>query len=257
MKYMNRHKVLSAVSVILLLGFAIFAFAQTQGYFPFTGATFTVSSGGTQTVASGGILDIASGGYLKIAGTTVTSSAAELNIVDGATCLYTDLNKLASLTAGTATASKFALLGTTRNINYIAVDDTIVAVSAVVRVGTGSTLQLDAGSSMTQSGAITIGVQAILADSTLTAARSGYTYIARPVAAKTTATLPAATAGLNFTFLIADADSLILAAAGTDSIIDDTGAAWKKTSSVAGSVKIVGTTGKWWMFPFVGTWTSY
>jgi hypothetical protein len=102
-------------------------------------------------------------------------------------------------------------------------------------------------------------VQQILADSTLTAARSGYTYIARPLTAKAKATLPSNPAvGTNFTFFVADADSLLIAAAGSDSLIDGTGAAWKTTASVAGWVKVVmGLANKWFFAQYNGTWTSY
>lgn len=102
-------------------------------------------------------------------------------------------------------------------------------------------------------------VQQILADSTLTAARSGYTYIARPLAAKATATLPSnPPIGTNFPFFVADADSLLIAAAGSDSLIDGTGAAYKTTSSVAGWCKVVyGLANKWFLLQYNGTWVSY
>ena len=105
--------------------------------------------------------------------------------------------------------------------------------------------------------ALNTPTQAILADSTLTAARSGYTYIARPIAAKTTATLPAAAAGVNFSFMVADTDTLRVKCAGSDSLITSNGTAWVTTTSVAGSFKVVGTAGKWWIFPNAGTWTNY
>lgn len=102
-------------------------------------------------------------------------------------------------------------------------------------------------------------VQLILADSTLTAARSGYTYIARPVAAKTTGTLPSNPAvGTNFIFGVADADSLRITCAGSDSLIDGTGAAWKTTTSVAGWIKVIMVAAnKWFFIQYNGTWTSY
>lgn len=57
------------------------------------------------SVESGGSLDIESGGSLKIAGTVVSSSAAELNIVDGVTATAAELNAAADLSARTTTAS--------------------------------------------------------------------------------------------------------------------------------------------------------
>jgi hypothetical protein len=47
--------------------------------------------GGARTVI-GGEIDIVSGGSLKIAGTAVSASAAELNILDGVTSTATQLN---------------------------------------------------------------------------------------------------------------------------------------------------------------------
>ena len=52
----------------------------------------TVSADGTATVVSGDTLDIASGASFEIAGTKVTSSAAELNILTGVTAAATELN---------------------------------------------------------------------------------------------------------------------------------------------------------------------
>lgn len=104
----------------------------------------------------------------------------------------------------------------------------------------------------------TENVVRILADSTLMSYTSGYIYVARPIAAKTTATLPAEATGRNYTFIVADADTLRVTAAGTDSIITNTGAAFKTITSVAGSFKITGfISGKWIMSQQVGTWTSY
>lgn len=56
-------------------------------------------------------------GVLKIAGAEVTSSAAELNLMDGVTATAAELNKNAGVTAGTATASKTAVLGTNKNLD--------------------------------------------------------------------------------------------------------------------------------------------
>ncbi len=250
----KKHRLLAGIMAFLFIAFVSVGITQQMGYFPFNGNTFKIRSGATQTVESGGIVDFSSGSYLKIATTAMTASAAELNYIDG-TIL------------GTAVASKVLGLGSTRNVNYLAVGDTLLGDSAVLRMNTGSTLQIDSGASMTISG-VTVttsnlwtGTQsavALLADSTLLSGTSGSTYIARPVAAKARATLPAAAAGLNYVFFVADADSLLLTAATGDSLIDNTGAAYVTTSSVAGSVKIVALDGvRWFMFPYVGTWTSY
>jgi hypothetical protein len=51
------------------------------------------------------------------AGTAVTSSAAELNILTGVTAVAADLNKVAATSAGTASASKAAILGANKNLD--------------------------------------------------------------------------------------------------------------------------------------------
>jgi len=51
-------------------------------------------------VASGGTLDIESGGAIEIAGTAITSTAAELNIMDGVTATAAELNAAADVSAG-------------------------------------------------------------------------------------------------------------------------------------------------------------
>ena len=101
-------------------------------------------------------------------------------------------------------------------------------------------------------------VQVVLADSTLVAGTSGTTYIARPVAAKTTVTLPAATVGLNYTIFGADTDSIRVVAATNDSLITSAGVAWKTIATAAGTVKVTCyATNKWLMAFTLGTWTPY
>ena len=56
------------------------------------GARFVVTTNGTLDVESGGELDIESGGTLALAGTAITSTAAELNIMDGVTSTAAELN---------------------------------------------------------------------------------------------------------------------------------------------------------------------
>lgn len=51
--------------------------------------------GGKMVVASGGVVDVETGGALKLAGTEVTASAAELNILDGVTRTAEQLNAIA------------------------------------------------------------------------------------------------------------------------------------------------------------------
>lgn len=102
----KRHKIFTAFMAVLILAFAALAWGQQMGYFNFNGASFSIRSGGTQTIDSGGIVNWTSGSYLKIAGTQVTSSA-------------TELNTLASVTAGTASASKGVVLSALKTLDSL------------------------------------------------------------------------------------------------------------------------------------------
>lgn len=100
------------------------------------GSRQVIASGGSLDVASGGEIDIESGGALKLAGTAVTSTAAELNALDGITSTVAELNILDGVTstaaelnlvdgsvAGTAVASKALVLGTNKNVDTLAIAD--------------------------------------------------------------------------------------------------------------------------------------
>lgn len=251
-------KILSITAVAVLLLLIGVSFAQQQGYIGFRqGAKkLTVYSGGTIAVESGGIFDVESGGYLKIAGTQVTGSAAELNYLDGTTL-------------GTSVASKALGLGTTRNTNYLAIDDTLSTSSARVEITTGSTLDIEsggafkiAGTQVTATAAALNGettIYTLISDTTLTAAQcKNALWVARPLAAKYRITLAAAAAGLNPGFFVADADSLIITVAASDSMLDSAGAASVTTSSVAGTLQLVCIDAVRWVMQYtLGTWTSY
>ena len=56
---------------------------------------------------------------LKLGGTLVTSTAAELNAMDGVTATAANLNFVAGVTAGTATASKALVLNSSKGIATI------------------------------------------------------------------------------------------------------------------------------------------
>lgn len=81
------------------------------------GAGWHLGSGCTLTVESSGVLDVASGGALKIAGTTVSGTAAELNMVAG-------------VTAGTTSASKALVVDTNKRL------DTLVIADGGLKLGT-------------------------------------------------------------------------------------------------------------------------
>lgn len=80
---MKMIKILVASIVLTVFGVATSAFAECsvpicgeQG-----GARMTIGSGGSLDVLSGGEMDVESGGALKIAGTAISASAAQINLV--------------------------------------------------------------------------------------------------------------------------------------------------------------------------------
>lgn len=75
---------------------------QPKVYHQLGGDRQVVASGGSLDVESGGELDIESGGALKLAGTAITSSAAELNILTGVTSSAAELNIMDGVTATAA-----------------------------------------------------------------------------------------------------------------------------------------------------------
>ena len=101
-------------------------------------------------------------------------------------------------------------------------------------------------------------VEQLDADDTLTADQTGLFSIYRPLTAKRTATLPTAAAGLGFEFMVADTDSLLIAAASGDSLITSAGVAYKTTTSVAGTIRLKAMDATRWIILYtLGTWTSY
>lgn len=99
--------------MITALSLAVLACANTSNYMEQGGSSWKV----------GGTLDVISGGVFKLAGTTVTSSAAELNIVDGVTASAAEINLIDGSVAGTAVASKAAVLGANKNLDVLVVAD--------------------------------------------------------------------------------------------------------------------------------------
>lgn len=104
----RRTKILIACLVVPILGATYVV--QRGIYRENGGFHMVVPSAASLDVESGGEIDIESGGSLKLAGTAMTSTAAELNVLDG-------------VTAGTATASKAAVLGTNKELDTIRIDD--------------------------------------------------------------------------------------------------------------------------------------
>jgi len=95
------------------------------------GDRMVVDSGGSLDVASGGELDVESGGALKIAGTSMTSSAAELNKMDGVTSTTAELNIMDGVTS---TAAELNILdgvtSTAAELNQV--DETAAASDGVL-----------------------------------------------------------------------------------------------------------------------------
>lgn len=81
----------------ILAGFGILAFVglavaqNVSNYMEQGGARWVI--GGSLDIASGGDLDVESGASLKIAGTAITSTAAELNILDGVSASAAELDE--------------------------------------------------------------------------------------------------------------------------------------------------------------------
>jgi len=92
---MKRNVAIFLLAVLALAGAALAGIKPSQ-----SGRVQTVEAGTTLSVA--GTLDIPSGGVFKVGGTTVTSSAAELNGVDGVTASAAELNLLDGVTSSTA-----------------------------------------------------------------------------------------------------------------------------------------------------------
>ena len=92
----------------------------------------------------------------------------------------------------------------------------------------------------------------------LTAANSGALYTTQNFGELVTFTLPAAAAGLTYDIFAVSADSLIVTTASGDSLLTSAGTAYKTTSSVAGTLRLVAIDEtKWLMLFATGTWTSY
>ncbi len=102
---------------------------------------FTIASN-TMTVASGNSLDIASGASFKLAGTAVSSTAAELNILDGVTATAAELNLVDGISAGAVVASKAAMH--TSDGSLLVTDEKYMGA-----VGDVDMLQFTGGSSIT------------------------------------------------------------------------------------------------------------
>jgi len=114
------------------------------------GARLHIGTGGSLDVQSGGDLDIESGATFKIGGTTMTSSASELNIMDGVTSTAAELNILDTVTStaaelnlvdgsvvGNSVASKAALVDASKYLQTNANNGTAATNVTAVHYGDG------------------------------------------------------------------------------------------------------------------------
>lgn len=165
----------------------------------------------------------------------VTATAAEINALDGITSSVTELNYVDVTAAGTAQASKAVVLDASGQIDTWTVTGNLRGKRPIQYL--------------------------TAAYDSLTVAENGLLTIARPLAAKSTVVLPPAVAGLTFSFMVADTDSLRVRAstvATADSLISTAGAAAVYTTSVAGTFTVVAAdTTRWFILDPVGTWTNY
>lgn len=172
---MKKIAVLAAVFILLVCVGLVYA--QSQGYIVFRqGAKeLTVKSGGTIAVESGGIFDVESGGYLKIAGTAVTGSAAELNLLTAGKALDVEITS-ATDTLTAADSGKFIIgrpLGAKTNLQlptasaglvyhvYVADTDTLN-----IQTATGDSLIIAAGTAAKTSGTVAGSTTVVAADDT-------------------------------------------------------------------------------------------
>jgi hypothetical protein len=165
----------------------------------------------------------------------VTITADEANILDGVTATYLELNYLDITAAGTAQASKALVLDASKQVDSLTVTSALRYRRPLKYV--------------------------TAAYDSLTAVESGSLIILRPLAAKSTVVLPPAAKGLEFTFMVADADSARIRASTVttaDSLIATSGAAAVYTTSVAGTFTATAAdTTRWFITAPVGTWTNY
>jgi len=100
MKNVKNWLIAGSLAAVMAVGGAFYAVAQyaTGTNYIEAGSTRSVIQGSLDVV-SGGDFDIESGAAFKIAGTTVTASAAELNIVDGVEATAAEINQVADVSS--------------------------------------------------------------------------------------------------------------------------------------------------------------
>lgn len=226
------------IGIILAVVAAVFlvsTYAATQGggnmnsRFNDSNGTFrsvTATTGTITTLSSTtGTFTTANITTLNKGGVAISATAAELN-------------KTAGVTAGTVTASKAIVVGSSKDIDSL----TVKYLKATQPIQTAASA-LAAACTLYASG---------------TYRGSGTVFLARPLAAKSTCVLDSnCVVGTYVDAYVADADSFRFAAAGTDSIIVADGSADKVIGTVAGSCRLVkAAIRKWFLIRATGTWTA-
>lgn len=119
----------SFAAILAVLGVFMFSLGDVLAqnvpvYIEQGGATMHIGSGGELEVDSGGSIDVESGASLKIAGTAITSTAAELNILTGVTATAAELNQSADSSGRivNATSSTLTVTEATHNHKTIVLD---------------------------------------------------------------------------------------------------------------------------------------
>jgi len=103
------------VALFILAGVSLLAY-NTSNYKEIGGGVWGIR--GELDVKSGGEIDVESGGSLKLAGTALTSTATELNILDGVTSTTAELNIL-DVSLQTTTATTAGAISVTKRIANI------------------------------------------------------------------------------------------------------------------------------------------
>ena len=188
--YIPARHMISALALIVIAGVA---FAQNV-------VNYTEQGGAVTKI--GGTLDVISGGLFKIAGTTVSSSAAELN--------YLDITTL-----GTGAASKALVLDASGDYTFPATATIVMPSSGTMTYNSGSTLTLNtaltANADIVGDGGDQLNGflqnQITSTTTTLTAAQCGSTIVSDSA---DVVTLPEASTvlGCRYTFVCGTADDL-------------------------------------------------
>ncbi|MBI4800639.1 MAG: hypothetical protein HY794_18265 [Desulfarculus sp.] len=111
MQKLSKAHIVALSLLALLLGSALAWAAADPTYGP---KVYMTDGGDTMEVVSGGKITVETGGTLTVAGVTIDASTLAMT---GLTATAAEINKNAGVTAGTAAASKTAVLGADKNLD--------------------------------------------------------------------------------------------------------------------------------------------